>query len=692
MSTETEIKGTGPNTGQTAQCAAGQRQLFLFQVGPVQEFIAQARSTRDLWSGSYLISWMMAHAIRAISRVSGTEIIFPDTARQPLLEFLESGRKVPDEQAVLTPNLPNRLLAEVPSNFNPDDVAAYFKQQWQAIASGTRNYLDKEATVFDPTQQQCWEFQTKNFWQITWQLWPILAGQDLRDVYLELPNGLGADFASSSDGWKENYGIVSYRLDARRQTRDFFAWQKVPGTNKDHFSGKEEAIADKKWIEKVATSNDSRSLRFDFRNPDELGAPNLIKRVWDKALLKTRGLARVRVAFDSVPAVAAAPWRAKLLAALRSEDSAGTGIHDLFPKFASAVDSVREILPFHYRSYSDAREVTEWIEANDASIYFNSEWDRWKLDSKKRASPETTRVADALDGLYGALGKPEKYIAVMALDGDSMGKWLGGEMTKGRIDRAFHRNFSQSLSRFGLEKVRPIVVDAHFGELVYSGGDDVLALLPATEALACARDLASEFSLIQFGGQPLACSAGIAIGHMHAPLQNLVEAARELERTAKKKETARGYGRSAFALGLFKRSGEQITWGSKWTDQAVELGEEFRKLSQPTTTPTGQTEKAILSSRFPYALATLLEPARRGFSGRDTWKYTEGVKDWFHAEFDHVCRQQSNEGRLRDESARKSLDEFKKRVAEYWNKCSGRRMEDLVGPFLTTAFIHRESE
>jgi CRISPR-associated protein Cmr2 len=32
--------------------------FLLFQIGPVQDFIAQARSTRDLWSGSYLLSWM----------------------------------------------------------------------------------------------------------------------------------------------------------------------------------------------------------------------------------------------------------------------------------------------------------------------------------------------------------------------------------------------------------------------------------------------------------------------------------------------------------------------------------------------------------------------------------------------------------------------------------------------------------
>jgi len=33
--------------------------FLLFQVGPVQDFISQARSVRDLWSGSYLLSWLV---------------------------------------------------------------------------------------------------------------------------------------------------------------------------------------------------------------------------------------------------------------------------------------------------------------------------------------------------------------------------------------------------------------------------------------------------------------------------------------------------------------------------------------------------------------------------------------------------------------------------------------------------------
>jgi CRISPR-associated protein Cmr2 len=43
------------------------RTLLKLQIGPVQDFIAQARSTRDLWSGSYLLSWLLAAGLRKLT-------------------------------------------------------------------------------------------------------------------------------------------------------------------------------------------------------------------------------------------------------------------------------------------------------------------------------------------------------------------------------------------------------------------------------------------------------------------------------------------------------------------------------------------------------------------------------------------------------------------------------------------------
>jgi hypothetical protein len=44
--------------------------LFFFQLGPVHEFISQARSTRDLWSGSYQVSWMAGRVILELERIT----------------------------------------------------------------------------------------------------------------------------------------------------------------------------------------------------------------------------------------------------------------------------------------------------------------------------------------------------------------------------------------------------------------------------------------------------------------------------------------------------------------------------------------------------------------------------------------------------------------------------------------------
>jgi len=55
--------------------------LFLFTIAPVQSFIAQARKTQDLYSGSLLLSTLIKEAAEQLGQLSGvqkSEIIFPD--------------------------------------------------------------------------------------------------------------------------------------------------------------------------------------------------------------------------------------------------------------------------------------------------------------------------------------------------------------------------------------------------------------------------------------------------------------------------------------------------------------------------------------------------------------------------------------------------------------------------------------
>ncbi|MFA0748504.1 type III-B CRISPR-associated protein Cas10/Cmr2, partial [Fervidibacter sp.] len=72
---------------------------LLFTIGPVQGFIAAARKTRDLWMGSFLLSYLTWHAIKVIAeRLGPDHVLFPSLLGQPLVDFwLPRDQDVPTE-------------------------------------------------------------------------------------------------------------------------------------------------------------------------------------------------------------------------------------------------------------------------------------------------------------------------------------------------------------------------------------------------------------------------------------------------------------------------------------------------------------------------------------------------------------------------------------------------------------------
>src|SRR5690606_35857362 len=93
------------------------------------------------------------------------------------------------------------------------------------------------------------------------------------------------------------------------------------------------------------------------------------------------------------------------------------------------------------------------------------------------------------------------------------------------------------------------------GRLVYSGGDDVLALLPLKHVLRCADELRQLFSRMT----ECTASAGIAITPANLPLDRALELAREAEEQAKEQ-----YGRNAVVVVEAHGSGQMRPAGGKW--------------------------------------------------------------------------------------------------------------------------------
>lgn len=175
----------------------------------------------------------------------------------------------------------------------------------------------------------------------------------------------------------------------------------------------------------------------------------------------------------------------------------------------------------------------------------------------------------------------DKYIAVVSMDGDKMGERLSSMASE-----AEHRQFSANLATFAMS-VGSIVED-HGGSLIYAGGDDVLAVLPAKKAIAAAIALRDKFAAVVGG----TVSAGIAVGHEKSLIQDLVARAKNAEHKAK-----HVYDRDALVVSVYKRSGETVQWGGKWNSKGLTLLHELNDVLHDD-----------LSKRFPYKLAALLRP------------------------------------------------------------------------------------
>lgn len=800
-----------------AGCVADDRvkPAFLkFQLGPVQDFIQAARSTRDLWSGSYLLSWLMAAGLKALSAEVGPDaVVFPNLRGQPLFDLhwkaelwskaAIGGSKTVWEsldwnsQDLLTPNLPNVFLAVVPANEAARLgalVTRAIQEEWKRIAAAVWHDCKKAAlTTCDPGLPEAerkarFNGQIGRFLSLSWQAtpWPATLKEalDLADGFdAEMPIGKARArikavvematrhtpvehrdprcFKGDKDGPKtelNNVGLAwsvilafnSWALDAVRQTRDFTAtsggWQTGTFQNKDALTGRDEAVAGgEKW--KTAAEQAGEGWDSLFKHDDWLAAPNLVKRVWHRAYLCTE------------------PWN--LPARSKSfpmPNTRGIAAHDPFAK--------------------------EKLENDD--------------DSKTPVE---------------ALPPSEKHFAVLAFDGDEIGKWVSGEKTplissqlasyqdhsgtlpqgalayfqrdsdpdgggslKERfkeflqaqrpLSPGYHLQFSEALTNFSLRVARP-VVEVFDGRLIYAGGDDVVALLPADTALACATALRLAFTgseqlsnflanhairleasnreagrkvpnaqasaaqgrlvgaaqttrdgqttshsgfLVRLDDQdtdradrrhsdgnnhpipfvvpgPAAdASVGIAIAHFMAPLQDVVRAAQQAEKRAKRSPSAGGLGRKAVAVTLMKRSGETVEWGTRW-EGGLAL---YVALS-------AGLESETLSARFPHRFVALLEAYQventpllhqtQSFKPDPSFPVDKIIR----REFQHTLGQQQGPHFPRNsDEANDQLDRFNDALDTHLTSldCAGitsaeARIQSLIGLCQTVAFAHR---
>ena len=146
--------------------------LFLFTIGPVQSFIAQARKTQDLYVGSKLLSDLTKKAMEKLKEiVQNPEFIFPN-------EDIKSK--------------PNRFVATIESD-DAEKVGKkledFAKAEFKRVAQKALDPLDIN---YNDDFRDSFDKQINDFLQIYWVALPLSLNDDYPHAYKKLENNLGA--------------------------------------------------------------------------------------------------------------------------------------------------------------------------------------------------------------------------------------------------------------------------------------------------------------------------------------------------------------------------------------------------------------------------------------------------------------------------------------------------------------------
>lgn len=565
--------------------------LLLIHVGPVQDFIATARRCRDLWYGSHLLSEASRVVAQALGSADGTTLIFP-------------GRI--DADAGGTVSVANKIQCRV-DGVDPEGL----RQRAEVARTALDNWMDAlGGDVFDRVDAALAEHRG-------------LFHRDRAERHLEdlfefywvgVPLPSDAEYASARK-------LGDRLLAARKNTRDWGAAGAEPaGIPKSSLDGIRESVIDENaYRPDGPLSRRERRVVLGVSDKERLCGIGLIKRLGRSEEEPTSA-----PVFHSSSHMASAAARTAIKRSLEAQAEwtrymrsledllggfpdmriragGGAGARTTWENRApdgQIVEEVPFVLPLPEPTMNAGLDGALLYKERLGSLldeaFENEPGDHGRVRKELEAMRRRTLAA------AGVSPEPLPYYAMLIADGDRMGAAIDhlaeargpeGQQKHAELSRSLDRDFSSRC----FELVR-----GHGGSLLYAGGDDVMALLPAGTALACARALRDLFSSAMSGhfeGAELTptLSVGIALVHHLEPLSRVRILAREAEKAAK------NGGRNALAVLLKKRGGGPRlvvgSWdprdGSQPLDRRLTIWADLLRKGQLPTRLAGKLEALI---------------------------------------------------------------------------------------------------
>jgi len=537
--------------------------MLLFSLGPVQSFITQARKTRDLWLGSFLLSVLMQESMKNITK---THLVFPAEPR--IIGYV--------------PNLPNKYIATFETSDDAVKAAKKSKENivdaWRNICNDVWNAILAKVAGNNSVTHTQWDAQTNpaNMFEI---FWVVVAGDE--------------------QNYKEWLTETQLMFDRRKHLRDFT--QQIEVGEKSTISGQraalrrsgEERFQVRDFWYDVAIKRSQRDINYD--GSERLDAIDTVKRFAHLSdslaqLVEHQSSQDFKAGFPSTSSIATASFVEQLLPA--SEHIPVATLETWLRESKKLNEYMPATIPLLKTEASRQRYGME-ILGCDGDCYFPEtfsakrlekefRFDDTRKDERDKLAKDGSNAVATLLRVTGALTppitRPTPYYAMIQMDGDKMGRLINGVHNKEE-----HQAISGALSIFSRGNVPNIVERDYPGRLIYAGGDDVFALAPLARdivqmgpiqegvpqtigtVLDLVDQLQQQYNLVV--GQkapvsykePVTASTGIAIAHHYTPLSYVRRVSKEAEQLAKNH-----YGRNALVVTVLRRSGEQTRVGCKW--------------------------------------------------------------------------------------------------------------------------------
>lgn len=552
-----------------------------FSFGPVQDFIAQARRTRDLWAGSYLLSYLSGHAMLAVEASRG-KVVFPPVNGDSLLTALSSGS--PSEMARQVGSLPNRFKASVPQSFDAVRCREAIEMAWKAVADVVWQKIGRPS-------DSIWMRQIGHVWEYYWVF-------DEDGSALDQRKNLRTRFLPVEKG--EKCTVCGER-------------QEISGKGMGTHQSRQEM---RDWWDQLRTAR--RISKLDLRENERLCAVCLTKRlfphVFDKVKVDGKVIGWcVPQGFPSTSYMAAVDWIIRVLEECKGTNgskvnkavfnfveaarAAGVGCSEITTRIQGVSDGLK-----HSGLQDDAKLFVDL----DGAAFFESSIrnaDEFPLTGDRVRLIEALKILQCtLPDKKGLPSEATPFYGLLLMDGDDMSSLLHEVSNKDEGEEAI----SKALAKF-TRKV-PDIFKVNNGRLIYAGGDDVFALMPLDKALTCAATLRHAYQEA-FGQEApfipqvkATLSGAIVYTHIHTALSTVVRDAHLLLRDVAKNQT----GRDSIVCRVWKRGGPVLTWSLPWRfvlgGGGSTLVDEIKQQFQDDSADPGR-----FSSKFFYKIRDLFE-------------------------------------------------------------------------------------